>query len=50
MSGLLAQLVSSALVTFFGASLPKVSVLSYNEVVPARTVETLSIVRMEDEA
>ncbi|MEO6710209.1 MAG: FHIPEP family type III secretion protein, partial [Planctomycetota bacterium] len=32
------------------ASLPKVSVLSYNEVVPARVVETLSIVRMEDEA
>jgi flagellar biosynthesis protein FlhA len=32
------------------ASLPKVSVLSYNEVVPARAVETLSIVRMEDEA
>jgi flagellar biosynthesis protein FlhA len=31
------------------ASLPKVSVLSYNEVVPARAVETLSIVRMEDE-
>ncbi len=31
-------------------SLPKVSVLSYNEVVPARAVETLSIVRMEDEA
>jgi flagellar biosynthesis protein FlhA len=32
------------------ASLPKVSVLSYNEVVPARAVETLSIVRMEGEA
>lgn len=32
------------------ASLPKVSVLSYNEVVPARAVETMSIVRMEDVA
>jgi len=32
------------------ASLPRVCVLSYNEVVPARAVETLSIVRMEDEA
>ncbi len=30
------------------ASLPKVSVLSYNEVVPARSVETLGIVRMEE--
>ncbi len=30
------------------ASLPKVSVLSYNEVVPARSVETLAIVTMED--
>jgi flagellar biosynthesis protein FlhA len=29
-------------------SLPKVAVLSYNEVVPARTVETAGIVRMED--
>jgi flagellar biosynthesis protein FlhA len=29
-------------------SLPKVSVLSYNEVVPARAVETAGIVRMED--
>jgi len=30
------------------ASLPKVSVLSYNEVVPARAVETTAIVSMED--
>ena len=30
------------------ASLPKVSVLSYNEVVPARAVETLDIVKLED--
>ena len=30
------------------ASLPKVAVLSYNEIVPARTVETLGIVTMED--
>ena len=30
------------------ASLPKVAVLSYNEVVPARAVETTSIVRLED--
>ena len=30
------------------ASLPKVSVLSYNEVVPARAVETTSVVTMED--
>ena len=30
------------------ASLPKLDVLSYNEVVPARSVETVSIVRMED--
>jgi len=30
------------------ASLPKVSVLSYNEVVPAKTVETLGIVKLED--
>mgnify|MGYP000903460674 CR=1 FL=1 len=30
------------------ASLPKVAVLSYNEVVPARAVETASVVRMED--
>ncbi len=30
------------------ASLPKVSVLSYNEVVPARAVETMAIVTMED--
>ncbi len=30
------------------ASLPKVSVLSYNEVVPAKVVETVAIVRMED--
>jgi flagellar biosynthesis protein FlhA len=30
------------------ASLPRVSVLSYNEVVPARAVETLGVVRLED--
>ena len=30
------------------ASLPKVAVLSYNEVVPARAVETAAVVRMED--
>jgi len=30
------------------ASLPKVAVLSYNEVVPARAVETTAIVSMED--
>jgi len=30
------------------ASLPKVAVLSYNEVVPARAVETTAIVRLED--
>ena len=30
------------------ASLPKVAVLSYNEVVPARSVETAAIVKMED--
>jgi flagellar biosynthesis protein FlhA len=30
------------------SSLPKVSVLSYNEVVPARSVETAAVVRMED--
>jgi flagellar biosynthesis protein FlhA len=30
------------------ASLPKVSVLSYNEVVPARGVETLGIVKLEE--
>lgn len=30
------------------SSLPKVSVLSYNEVVPARSVETEAVVRMED--
>jgi flagellar biosynthesis protein FlhA len=30
------------------ASLPKVAVLSYNEVVPARSVETAAIVRMEE--
>ena len=29
-------------------SLPKVAVLSYNEVVPARAVETAAVVRMED--
>ena len=31
------------------ASLPKLDVLSYNEVVPARSVETVSIVRMEEQ-
>ncbi len=30
------------------SSLPKVAVLSYNEVVPARSVETAAVVRMED--
>jgi flagellar biosynthesis protein FlhA len=30
------------------ASLPKVAVLSYNEVVPARSVETVAVVKMED--
>ncbi len=30
------------------SSLPKVSVLSYNEVVPARAVETAAVVKMED--
>ena len=30
------------------ASLPKVAVLSYNEVVPARAVETVAVVKMED--
>lgn len=30
------------------ASLPKVAVLSYNEVVPARSVETAAVVRMEE--
>ncbi|MFT7670790.1 MAG: flagellar biosynthesis protein FlhA [Planctomycetota bacterium] len=30
------------------SSLPKVSVLSYNEVVPARSVETAAVVRIED--
>ena len=30
------------------SSLPKVSVLSYNEVVPARAVETAAVVRMDD--
>jgi flagellar biosynthesis protein FlhA len=30
------------------ASLPKVSVLSYNEVIPARAVETLGIVKFEE--
>ncbi|MEM6674505.1 MAG: flagellar biosynthesis protein FlhA [Planctomycetota bacterium] len=32
------------------ASLPRVAVLSFNEVVPARSVETVSVVRMPDEA
>ena len=30
------------------SSLPKVAVLSYNEVVPARAVETVGVVKMED--
>ncbi len=30
------------------ASLPRVSVLSYNEVVPARTVESVAVVKMEE--
>jgi flagellar biosynthesis protein FlhA len=30
------------------ASLPKVAVLSYNEVVPARAVETAAVIRMEE--
>ena len=30
------------------ASLPKVAVLSYNEVVPARAVETAAVVKMEE--
>jgi len=30
------------------ASLPKVSVLSYNEVIPAKSVETIGIVKLED--
>ena len=30
------------------SSLPKVAVLSYNEVVPARSVETAAVVKMED--
>ena len=30
------------------ASLPKVAVLSYNEVIPARAVETVSVVKLED--
>jgi flagellar biosynthesis component FlhA len=30
------------------ASLPKVAVVSYNEVVPARSIETVDIVRMEE--
>ena len=29
-------------------SLPKVAVLSYNEVAPARSIQTTAIVRMED--
>jgi flagellar biosynthesis protein FlhA len=31
------------------STLPKVSVLSYNEVIPARAVETAAVVRMEDQ-
>jgi flagellar biosynthesis component FlhA len=30
------------------SSLPKVAVLSYNEVAPARSIQTTAIVRMED--
>jgi len=30
------------------ATLPKVAVLSYNEVVPARAVETTAVVKLED--
>ena len=30
------------------ASLPKVAVLSYNEIAPAKGVETLAIVKLED--
>jgi type III secretory pathway component EscV len=30
------------------SSLPKVSVLSYNEVVPARAVETAAVIKMEE--
>ena len=30
------------------ASLPKVAVLSYNEVIPAQSVETVAVVSMED--
>ena len=30
------------------ASLPKVAVLSYNEVVPARAVETVEVVKVDD--
>jgi flagellar biosynthesis protein FlhA len=30
------------------ASLPKVTVLSYNEVIPARSVETVAVVKMEE--
>jgi flagellar biosynthesis component FlhA len=30
------------------ASLPKVAVLSYNEVVPARAVETAAVVKLEE--
>ncbi|MDA1263448.1 MAG: flagellar biosynthesis protein FlhA [Planctomycetota bacterium] len=30
------------------SSLPKVAVLSYNEVIPARAVETVAVVKMED--
>ena len=31
------------------ASLPKVAVLSYQEVVPARSIETLATVKLEDQ-
>ena len=45
-------LVRSNIRRFLGelvrTALPKVAVLSYNEVVPAKAIETLSIVTMED--
>jgi flagellar biosynthesis protein FlhA len=45
-------LVRSTVRRFVGelvrASLPKVAVLSYNEVVPARAVETAAVVKLED--
>lgn len=45
-------LVRSNIRRFLGelvrTAMPKVSVLSYNEVVPAKAIETTSIVTMED--